>query len=168
MIRRFVIAKFVSQCLQKSGHSGFGSWHCHEILASGSCFCGLGFTICKMGGELDISALWCRTRVPPMGICRGQWVENPILLVWGPGQRSLCGARGHCEGLWLDPPSPASSLALVSTPAAFLSEGDLVLGEPIGDQPECQPLHVLLLILSRRHALCQAPRLILNNSNPAG
>lgn len=59
-----------------------------------------------MGGELEISALWCRTRVPPVGTCRGQWVENLILLVWGPGQRSLCGARGHCEGLWLGTPHP--------------------------------------------------------------
>lgn len=59
-----------------------------------------------MGGELEISALWCRTRVPPVGTCRGQWVENLILLVWGPGQRSLCGARDHCEGLWLGTPHP--------------------------------------------------------------
>lgn len=101
MIQRFGVSKLlVSRCLQKSGHSGFGSWHHHEILAGDSCVCGLSFTICKMGGELEISALWCKTLVLPME----QWVENPILSVWGPGQRSLHGARGCCECLWLGSP----------------------------------------------------------------
>lgn len=129
MIQRCVVSKLlVRRCLQKSGHSGFGSWHRHEILTSGSCVCGLSFTICKMGGELEISALWCKTLVPPVE----QWVENPILSVWGPGQRSLRGARGRCEGLWLGIPTLCFLPGLGVHPCNVHSGGDLVLCDPIG------------------------------------